>query len=141
MELFKGDGTAPSLNPEDTKTKVKALPLTSAASIISLSSSSVGTLSRAYRLIVGNIRFIFFQLRMTSFISRNNLTALSQLFTVPAEISPRSALARSDDRNAIILFSASAGLLFAKSTKASGDLASIPFRKPISLLSYGSRVA
>lgn len=50
-------------------------------------------------------------------------------------ISPRSALVRSDDKNVIILFSASAGLLFAKSTKASGDLASILFRKPISLLS------
>jgi hypothetical protein len=34
-------------------------------------------------------------------------------------------------------FSASAGLHFANSKKASGDLASILFRKPISLLSYG----
>jgi hypothetical protein len=65
----------------------------------------------------------------------------SHAFMVPSSfskntiISPRSALARSDDKNVIILFSASAGLLFAKSTKASGDLASLLFRKPISLLS------
>jgi hypothetical protein len=56
-------------------------------------------------------------------------------------ISPRSALGRSDDRNAIILFSTSVGLFLANSTNASGELASILLRKPISLLSYGSRVA
>jgi hypothetical protein len=38
-------------------------------------------------------------------------------------------------------FSASTGLHFANSKKASGDLASILYRKPISLLSYGSSVA
>lgn len=46
-----------------------------------------------------------------------------------------------NDRNAIILFSAGAGLFLANSTKVSGDLASILSRKPISLLSYGSRIA
>jgi hypothetical protein len=41
---------------------------------------------------------------------------------IPAE-SP--ALARSDDRKAIVIFSAIAGFLFANSTKAPEDLASI----------------
>jgi hypothetical protein len=42
-------------------------------------------------------------------MSRKSLAALTQLFIVPAEISPRSTLARSDDRKAVILFSASVG--------------------------------
>jgi hypothetical protein len=94
----RSHGTTPSLIPDDTKTKVKALPLISAASRNSLSSSSVGTLSRAYRLIIGSMRFIFFQFITTLFISRNNLTALSQLFTVPAVISPLSIFNLSCDR-------------------------------------------
>jgi hypothetical protein len=50
-----------------------------------------------------------------------SLPALTHLFIVPADISLRSALAHSDDRKAIILFSASAGFLLANA-KASGDL-------------------
>jgi hypothetical protein len=49
----------------------------------------------------------------------------------PVFLSSRCALVRSDDRNAIILFSTNAGLLFANSVKASGEAASIFFRKPI----------
>jgi hypothetical protein len=46
-------------------------------------------------------------------MSRNkSLAALTQLFMVPAGISPQSAFARSDDRKAIILFSASVGFYF-----------------------------
>jgi hypothetical protein len=49
-----------------------------------------------------------------------------------------SALGRSDDRKGIILFSANEGLSFANLTQSLGDFASTLFRKPISLLSYGS---
>jgi hypothetical protein len=59
------------------------------------------------------IALIFFQFSCTSLISRKSLAALTQLFIVPAEILPRSALVHSDDRKAIILFLASAGLFFA----------------------------
>lgn len=70
----------------------------------------------------------------------NNLTALSQLFTVPAVISPISILSLSWDRRAMIFFSAAEGLSLANSTKSSGDIL-ILFRKPSSFLSYGSLVA
>jgi hypothetical protein len=108
--IIKEENFVKELNFCYTKTKVKAFPLISAASRISLCSSCVGTLSRAYRLIVGSIRFIFFQLRTTSFISRNNLTALSQLLTVPAVIIPLSILNLSCDRRVMIFFSAAGGL-------------------------------
>lgn len=107
---------------------------------IPLSSSKVGTLSSAYRLIVGRIRFIFFQLRKTSFNSRNNLTALSQLFTVPAVISPLSILSLSCDRRERIFFSAPEGFFLANCKKPSGDRLTL-FKNPSNFLSYGSRVA
>jgi len=55
-------------------------------------------------------------------MSRKSLAALTQLFIVPAEISPRSALVRSDDKKAIILFSTSVGLSFAYLTNHQGIL-------------------
>lgn len=83
---------------------VSALPLMSAASNISRNSSSVSTLSSAYLLALGKTPRIIFQFSCTSLISRKSLTDLTQLFIVHAAISPWSALDRSDDRNAIILF-------------------------------------
>ena len=115
---------APSLIPLLAKISVSAFPLRSAACSTSRSSSIVGTLSSAYLLALGNTLCIFFQFSCTSLISSKSLAAFTQLFIVPAEISPRSALARSEDRNAIILFSVSTGLFFANSTNASGDSAS-----------------
>jgi len=56
---------------------------------------------------------------------------LTQLLNVLPEISPQSTLALSDDRNVIILFSISVGLSLAYSTKASGDAASVRFKKDI----------
>jgi hypothetical protein len=55
-------------------------------------------------------------------------------FIVPAEISPLLALARSDDRNIIILFSETIGLFLANPIIAVGDFASVLFRNAISLL-------
>jgi hypothetical protein len=67
------------------------------------------------------MRFIFFQLRTTSFISRNNLIALSQLFTVPAVISPLSILNLSCDIREMIFFSADEGFSLANCANPSGD--------------------
>src|SRR5215204_1653567 len=67
-------------------------------------------------LLLATLR-IFFQSSCTWFISGNSLAALTQLFIVPAEISPQSALARSDDKKAIIFFFESYRIAFCKFNK------------------------
>jgi hypothetical protein len=72
---------------------------------------------------------------------KKEFAALTQLVEVPAEISPRSALARSDDRKVIILFSVRAGLFLQIQQMHLEILHPSSLEKPISLLSYGSRLA
>jgi hypothetical protein len=64
-------------------------------------------------------------------VQQQQFAALTPLFIVPTEIWLRSALVRSDDREAIILFSANEGLSFANLTKSLGDFASSVFRKQL----------
>ena len=103
-------------------TRVNAFPLTSAASIISCISPKVGVLSNAYLLAFGRILLIFFQLSVTSFISKSSLIAFRAFPTVAAVISPFSYLSFSVETSEIISFSASVGWIFALSKNLSGPM-------------------
>jgi hypothetical protein len=80
------------------------------------------------------MRRIFFQFTTISFLSRNNLTALSQLFIVPAVILPLSNLSLYCDRREMIFFSAAEGFSLANYTNPSGVRFTV-FKKPSNFLS------